>query len=144
MNKIKIVYKDEALLPAYETAGAAGLDLKASVEASVLIKPGNRALIPTGVCIEIPDGMEAQVRARSGLAIKYGIGLVNGIGTIDSDYRGEIKVPLINWSDEDFIVNKGDRIAQLVFCKYEKISWDCVELLGDSLRGDGGFGHTGK
>lgn len=144
MSKVKIVCNDPVLLPAYETSGAAGMDLKANVEATVVIKPGYRALIPTGIFIEIPAGMEAQVRARSGLAVKHGIGLVNGIGTIDSDYRGEIKVPLMNWGHEDFVVNRGDRIAQLVFSSYEKISWDCVELLGESIRGTGGFGHTGK
>ncbi|AOT68226.1 dUTP diphosphatase [Geosporobacter ferrireducens] len=144
MSKVKIICNDQALLPAYETAGAAGMDLKASIETTVIIKPGHRTLIPTGVFIEIPVGMEAQVRARSGLAVKYGIGLVNGIGTIDSDYRGEIKIPLINWGHEDFAVNRGDRIAQLVFCRYEKVSWECVELLSESIRGAGGFGHTGK
>ncbi|SHI78697.1 dUTP pyrophosphatase [Geosporobacter subterraneus DSM 17957] len=144
MSKIKIVCKDQTLLPAYETAGAAGMDLKAGIETSVTIKPGQRVLIPTGIHIEIPEGMEGQVRGRSGLAVKHGIGLVNGVGTIDSDYRGEIKVPLINWGQEDFTINRGDRIAQLIFCRYEKIAWESVDLLNQSFRGTGGFGHTGK
>lgn len=144
MSKIKIVCKDQTLLPTYQTAGAAGMDLKANIETSVTIKPGQRVLIPTGIHIEIPEGMEGQIRGRSGLAVKHGIGLVNGVGTIDSDYRGEIKVPLINWGQEDFTINRGDRIAQLIFCRYEKIAWESVDLLNQSFRGTGGFGHTGK
>ncbi|MFZ5966535.1 MAG: dUTP diphosphatase [Bacillota bacterium] len=142
MYKIKINCKGLPL-PQYETAGASGLDLRANIENPIQLKPGCRALIPTGIHIELPSGLEAQVRARSGLAVKYGIGLVNGVGTIDSDYRGEIKVPMINWGDKDFTINPGDRIAQMVICKYERISWEPVEDLEDSERGSGGFGHTG-
>ena len=131
-------------LPEYETSGSAGMDLRAAVKETIVIKPGERALIPTGIYIELPQGMEAQVRARSGLAVKYGIGLVNGVGTIDSDYRGEIKVPLINWGDSDFTIQHGDRIAQMVICKYERIRWEKVDELCETDRGAGGFGHTGR
>jgi len=129
--------------PKYETNGAAGMDLKAKVEGPVTMMPGERALIPTGLRIELPAGYEAQVRARSGLAAKYGIGLVNGIGTIDSDYRGEIKICLINWGDEPFIVNDGDRIAQMVVAKYVRAEIDVTGSLSETERGEGGFGHTG-
>ena len=129
--------------PKYETNGAAGMDLKAKVEGPVTMMPGERALIPTGLRIELPAGYEAQVRARSGLAAKYGIGLVNGIGTIDSDYRGEIKICLINWGDEPFIVNDGDRIAQMVIAKYVRAEIDVAGSLSETERGEGGFGHTG-
>ena len=135
---------DGVPLPEYETKGSAGMDLRAAVSEAIVLKPGERALVPTGIYIELPEGLEAQVRARSGLAVKYGIGLVNGIGTIDSDYRGEIKVPLINWGALDFSINKGDRIAQMVICKYEHIVWESVDMLKETKRGEGGFGHTGK
>ncbi|HHX13966.1 MAG TPA: dUTP diphosphatase [Clostridiales bacterium] len=131
-------------LPEYATAGAAGLDLRANLAAPVSIEPGRRMLVPTGLCIELPAGFEAQVRARSGLAIRHGIGIVNGIGTIDSDYRGEIGVLLINWGEQPFVINDGDRIAQLVICRYEKIEWEAVEELTETDRGAGGFGHTGR
>ena len=130
-------------LPSYETSGAAGMDIRAFLKEPVTIEPGQRALIPTGLFMEIPAGFEAQIRARSGLAIKNGIGLVNGIGTIDSDYRGEIKVPLINWGDESFTVNDGDRIAQMIIASYETAEWKLSEELSDTERGGGGFGHTG-
>lgn len=143
MQKIKIVIKKGLSLPEYETKGSAGMDLRADIDREIILKPGERSLISTGICVQLPEGYEAQVRARSGLAVKYGIGLVNGVGTIDSDYRGEIKVPLINWGNEDFIVRNHDRIAQMVICKYEKISWEEVQVLDDSKRGSGGFGHTG-
>ena len=120
MTEIKVIVKGKKL-PEYETCGASGMDIAAFVEKPVLIKPGKRALISTGLFMEIPKGFEVQIRARSGLAIKYGIGLVNGIGTIDEDYRGEIKIPLINFGEEDFTVNDGDRIAQMVAVKYEKV-----------------------
>jgi len=129
--------------PKYETAGAAGMDLRARVDNPVTLEPGGRALIPTGLRIELPVGYEAQVRARSGLAAKHGIGLVNGIGTIDSDYRGEIKICLINWGDEPFIVNDGDRIAQMVVAKYVRAEIDVTGSLSETERGEGGFGHTG-
>ncbi len=132
-------------VPEYQTKGAAGMDLTAMLDAPVVLSPGERALVSTGIFIEIPVGYEAQVRARSGLAVKNGIGLVNGVGTIDSDYRGEIKVPLINWGDEDFTICDGDRIAQLVVARYERVVWENAgeEELSSSERGTGGFGHTG-
>lgn len=141
--KVKIVKKNPFKLPEYETKGSAGVDLQAYVENAVVLKPMERALIPTGIFIELPVGYEAQVRARSGLAIKHGISLVNGIGTIDSDYRGEVKVILINLGDKDFTINNGDRIAQMVFIKHEPASFELVEQLEDTERGAGGFGHTG-
>lgn len=141
--KIKIVKNNPFKLPEYETKGSAGVDLQANVESPVVLKPMERYLVPTGLFIEIPEGYEAQVRARSGLAIKHGISLVNGIGTIDSDYRGEIKVILINLGDKDFTINSGDRIAQMVFIKHEQADFELVEELNDTERGAGGFGHTG-
>ncbi len=135
---------DGVPLPEYETKGSAGMDLRAAVSEPIALKPGERALVPTGIYIELPEGLEAQVRARSGLAVKYGIGLVNGVGTIDSDYRGEIKVPLINWGDSDFSIQQGDRIAQMIICKYQRIQWEAVDKLMETTRGEGGFGHTGK
>lgn len=130
-------------LPQYETTGSAGMDIRAYIEEPVTIAPGKRALIPTGLFMEIPEGYEVQIRARSGLAVKHGIGLTNGIGTIDSDYRGEIKVSLINWGEEDFTVNNGDRIAQIVVAKYERAQLVQAEELSETERGSGGFGHTG-
>lgn len=137
------IKSESGFLPAYETEGAAGMDLKASLKAPVTLKPGQRLLVPTGLSIELPPGYEAQIRARSGLAIKAGIGLVNGVGTIDSDYRGEIKVALINWGEEPFTISDGDRIAQMVIAKYERITWQETENLDSTERGSGGFGHTG-
>lgn len=130
-------------LPSYETEGSAGMDIRAYIEEPVTLEPGKRALIPTGLFMEIPAGFEVQIRARSGLAVKYGIGLTNGIGTIDSDYRGEIKVSLINWGEDDFVINDGDRIAQMVVCRYEKADLELADELSDTVRGSGGFGHTG-
>ena len=130
-------------LPSYETEGSAGMDIRAYIEEPVTLEPGKRALIPTGLFMEIPAGFEVQIRARSGLAVKYGIGLTNGIGTIDSDYRGEIKVSLINWGEDDFVINDGDRIAQMVVCRYEKADIELADELSDTARGAGGFGHTG-
>ena len=140
--KIKVVTKS-GVLPQYETEGSAGMDIRAYLEEDMVIEPGKRALVPTGLFIEIPAGYEIQIRARSGLAVKFGIGLVNGIGTIDSDYRGEIKVPLINWGEEPFRISSGDRIAQMVVCRYEKAELEQAESLSDTERGAGGFGHTG-
>lgn len=130
-------------LPAYETTGSAGMDLRADLPEPVTIPPGGRRLIPTGLSIELPAGYEAQVRGRSGLAVKHGIGLANGIGTIDSDYRGEIQVILINWGDSEFTIRDGDRIAQMVVARYETVEWETAESLAESRRGSGGFGHTG-
>ena len=130
-------------LPAYATNGASGLDLRAFTDEPITLAPMERRLIPTGLFVQIPDGYEGQVRARSGLAIKYGIGLVNSIGTIDSDYRGELKIPLINFGSDDFTINNGDRVAQLVIAAYERVEPVIVTELDDTDRGEGGFGHTG-
>lgn len=130
-------------LPKYATSGSAGFDLCASISEPVVIAPGERRLIPTGTSIALPVGFEAQVRPRSGLALKHGITVLNSPETIDSDYRGEIGVVLINHSDVDFTINDGDRIAQMVVAKYETVSWKEVNELSETERGDGGFGHTG-
>lgn len=143
MNRIKVKAKEGVIIPKYETQGSAGMDIRAFIEEPVRLMPGERALIPTGLFLELSEGFEAQIRARSGLAIKYGIGVVNGIGTIDSDYRGEIKIPLINWGNEDFVINNNDRIAQMVISKYEKVDIMLVDDLSDTERAQGGFGHTG-
>lgn len=140
--KMKII-TESGILPKYETAGSAGFDIAAFLKEPVTLQPGERRLISTGIYMEILPGYEAQVRARSGLAIKHGIGLVNGIGTIDSDYRGEVKVPLINWGQEPFTVTDGLRIAQVVICKYEQAELVPAETLSETERGAGGFGHTG-
>ena len=131
------------ILPQYETEGSAGMDIRAYIDEPAVIEPGCRALVPTGLFMEIPPGYEVQIRARSGLAVKHGIGLTNGVGTIDSDYRGDIQVSLINWGDEPFTVNNGDRIAQMVVARYESAYLEQVEQLSETDRGDGGFGHTG-
>ncbi len=140
---VRIINKSNNSLPTYETAHAAGMDLKANVSEPVILKPMQRLLIPTGIYIELPIGFEAQIRPRSGLAFKYGIGIVNSPGTVDADYRGEIKVLLINFSDVEFNINNGDRIAQMVIAKHETINWEEVEILGETQRGTGGYGHTG-
>lgn len=142
--KINIINKSGLALPQYETAHAAGMDMRAFVTEELVIKPMQRMLVPTGLHIELPVGYEAQIRPRSGLAYKHGISIVNSPGTIDADYRGEIKVLLINLSDTDFVVNNGDRIAQMVIAKHETISWESVEELNETARGHGGYGHTGK
>lgn len=141
--KIKIVSKS-GRTPIYGTSQSAGFDLPAYLpEGSIVLEKGKRMLVPTGIFIELPCGYEAQVRARSGLAIKNGIGLVNGIGTVDADYRGELMVPMINWGDDDFTINDGDRIAQVVIAKHERAEFELCEELGETERGSGGFGHTG-
>jgi dUTP pyrophosphatase len=142
--KIKIVNRSKNPLPAYETIASAGMDLKADLEENLLIKPMQRVLISTGLFIEIPVGFEAQVRPRSGLAYKKGVGVVNSPGTIDADYRGEIKVIVINLSNEDLIISNGERIAQMVVSKHERIDWEEAEELSQTDRGAGGFGSTGK
>ncbi|WP_295721330.1 dUTP diphosphatase [Mucilaginibacter sp.] len=139
---IRIINRSKNSLPAYETAHAAGMDLRASVEETIQLKPMERKLVPTGLHIELPVGFEAQIRPRSGLAFKHGIGIVNSPGTIDADYRGEIKVLLINLGADVFEINNGDRIAQMVVAKHETVSWTEVEVLNDTTRGEGGFGHT--
>lgn len=141
--KVKVINNSNLPLPEYKTKGSAGMDLRAYLEAPLVLKPMSRELIPTGLFLSIPEGYEGQIRGRSGLAIKNGISLANGIGTIDSDYRGEVKVILINLGSEDFVINNGDRIAQLVLTKYERIEFELVEDLDDTIRGQGGFGHTG-
>ena len=140
--KMKIISKS-GRIPKYETEGAAGFDIAAYLDEPMTLNPGERALVPTGLFFEVPVGYEAQVRARSGLAIKKGIGLVNGIGTIDSDYRGEVKVTLINWGNEAFVINDGERIAQVVINAYAVVDFDLVDELSETERGEGGFGHTG-
>lgn len=130
--------------PEYSTPYSAGMDLRANIDTPIVLKPLERALVPTGIYIELPKGFEAQVRPRSGLAIKKGITVLNSPGTIDSDYRGEIGVILINLSNEEYVINDGDRIAQMVIAKHETISWENVEILENTLRGEGGFGHTGE
>ena len=142
--KIKIVNRSKHDMPSYATIASAGMDLRANLDAPVVLKPMQRILIPTGLFVEIPVGYEAQIRPRSGLAINKGIGIVNAPGTIDADYRGEICVILINFSDEDFIVKDGERICQMVISKHEKAEWINVENLEKTERGHGGFGHTGK
>jgi dUTP diphosphatase len=142
--QINIINKSTNSLPEYATTGSAGMDLRAFLPEAVVLDPLERALIPTGIYVELPIGYEGQVRPRSGLAIKHGISCLNAPGTIDSDYRGEIKVILINLSRERHVINSGDRIAQLVISKFEKISWNSVKILNSSFRGEGGFGHTGK
>jgi dUTP pyrophosphatase len=141
--KIRIVNRSRHPLPAYETPASAGMDLRANLSDPVCLKPLERALVPTGLFIELPPGYEAQVRPRSGLAIKKGITLLNTPGTIDADYRGEIKVILINLSNEEFIVHDGERIAQLIVSAHEKADWEQVDILVETGRGAGGFGHTG-
>lgn len=141
---INIINKSEHPLPQYETDHAAGMDLRASLLEEITLKPLQRQLIPTGLFIELPIGFEAQIRPRSGLAFKHGISIVNSPGTIDADYRGEIKVLLVNLSDTDFKIVNGDRIAQMVVAKHETVQWQAVEVLNETLRGEGGYGHTGK
>lgn len=140
---INIVNKSNNQLPAYSSAGSAGMDIRAFIDEQIIIKPFQRILVPTGLYIELPEGYEAQIRPRSGLAIKSGITVLNSPGTIDSDFRGEIKVILINMSDIDYIINSGDRICQMVIAKYSSAQFNEVELISDSERGDGGFGHSG-
>jgi len=142
--KVKIVSKSKHALPAYSTVKSAGMDLRANLNQPVVLKTLERALIPTGLFIELPDGFEAQIRPRSGLAFKKGITVLNTPGTIDADYRGEIGVILINLSNEEFVVNDGERICQMVIAKHETINWEQVEILTETDRGEGGFGHTGK
>jgi dUTP pyrophosphatase len=140
---IRVINKSKNGLPAYETIHAAGMDLRADLETSITLKPLERKLVPTGLHIELPEGFEAQIRPRSGLAFKHGISIVNSPGTIDADYRGEIKVLLINLSSEVFEINTGDRIAQMIVAKHETVKWDEVEVLNETSRGVGGYGHTG-
>jgi dUTP pyrophosphatase len=140
---VNVINKSRHALPSYQTMHSAGMDLRANLEAPVTLKPLQRALVPTGLFIELPEGHEAQIRPRSGLAFKYGISIVNSPGTIDADYRGEIKVLLVNLSDQEFIVEDGERIAQMVVAQYERVAWRKTEELTDTERGAGGYGSTG-
>ena len=147
MQTCKIFNASDNALPMYESASAAGMDLRANLAEPVTLQPGERQLIPTGLFMELPEGYEAQVRPRSGLAIKHGITVLNSPGTIDPDYRGEVKVILINLSQEPFQIQHGDRIAQMVIARFEQLTWqpvDDVEALSKTERGAGGFGHSGK
>lgn len=141
---VNIINQSGHELPAYQTSGSAGMDIMANIEAPLEIHPMQRLLVPTGLYIDLPKGYEAQIRPRSGNAIKYGITLLNSPGTIDSDYRGEIKIILINLSNTIHTIQNGDRIAQMIISKYETIQWNAVDTLSESRRGDGGFGHTGQ
>jgi dUTP pyrophosphatase len=141
---VKIINQSIHTLPAYATPDAAGMDLKADIPQPVNLQPMERQLIPTGIFIELPRGYEAQVRPRSGLALKYGITCLNSPGTVDADYRGELKVILINLSNEEQTIHPGDRIAQMVVSKVEQVEWQLVAELNQTVRNDGGFGHTGK
>lgn len=144
MEKIIIRIKsDRGNVPTYETSGSAGADIRASLDEPITLMPGERRLIPTGMYIELPDGVEAQIRARSGLSIKHGITMINGVGTVDSDYRGEWNVPLVNLGQEPYTINDGDRIAQAVFARYERAEFVLADEVNDTKRGGGGFGSTG-
>jgi len=142
--KVKIINKSKHKLPEYKTKYSVGMDIRANIEKEIVLKPLERALIPTGIYVEIPEGYEIQIRPRSGMAINHGITILNTPGTIDPDYRGEIKIIVINLSNENVKIADGDRIGQIVLKKYEKIEWQEVEKLNNTERGEGGFGHTGK
>ena len=140
---VQIINKSKHATPNYETEGAAGMDLRANIDESITLKPLERTIVKTGLFIALPVGFEAQVRPRSGLAAKKGITVLNSPGTVDADYRGEIGVILVNLSNEDFVVNDGERVAQLVIAKHERVNWKEVEILNETERGSGGFGSTG-
>lgn len=142
--KVKLVNKSSFAVPSYATAQSAGMDLKANITEPISLGMLERAMVPTGLFIELPEGYEAQVRPRSGLAAKHGISVANAPGTIDADYRGEIKVILVNLSKDEFVINPGERIAQMVVARHEKVEWEEVEELSGSERGEGGFGSTGR
>ena len=142
--QVKIVNLSQHPLPEYATPQSAGLDLRANLESPLILAPLERTLVPTGLFIALPEGYEAQVRPRSGLALKHGITVLNSPGTVDADYRGELRVILVNLSNEPFVINNGERIAQMVVTRHEQVTWEPVEVLDETERGDGGFGHTGK
>lgn len=142
--KVNVINQSKHELPAYQTISAAGLDLRANIEDPINLRPMQRILVPTGLFMELPEGFEAQIRPRSGLAYKFGVTVLNSPGTIDADYRGEIKILLVNLSEEPFLIENGERVAQMVIAKHEQISWNPVEKLEDSDRSAGGFGSTGK
>ena len=143
MIEVKVVNRGHQPLPQYATAQSAGMDLRANIDESIVLRPLERRLIPTGLFIALPEGYEAQVRPRSGLALKHGLTVLNAPGTIDADYRGEIGVVLVNLSDKDFVVNDGERIAQLIIARYEQAELQLVDVLDETERGAGGYGHTG-
>ena len=142
--QVKIVNKSKHSLPGYATVLSAGMDLRANIDEPVTLRPLQRSLIPTGIYIQLPEGYEAQIRPRSGLAVKHGISIVNSPGTVDADYRGEIRVILVNLSDEDFIINDGERICQMIIARHARVEWLQVDDLDETERGSGGFGHTGR
>ena len=142
--EVQVINKSKHPLPQYATEQSAGMDIRANLEEPIVLKPLQRCLVPTGLYMSLPKGFEAQIRPRSGLAIKKGIGVLNSPGTIDADYRGEVCVILVNLSSEDFVVEDGERIAQMVIARYEQAEWKEVEVLDETERGAGGFGHTGK
>lgn len=142
--KVYIVNNSGHEMPQYATVHSAGLDLRANLDVDMVIKPLQRVIVPTGLFIQLPEGYEAQIRPRSGLALKYGITVLNSPGTIDADYRGEIKVILVNLSGEDFVIKNGERICQMVIAKYAKVHLVATDTISETVRGDGGFGHTGK
>ena len=142
--KVRVINKSANILPEYETILSAGMDLRASIEETIILQPMQRVLVPTGLFIELPAGFEAQVRPRSGLALKHGITVLNSPGTIDADYRGEIKILLVNLSDKAFEIKNTERIAQMIVAKHERVEWELAEELTQTQRGEGGFGHTGK
>ena len=141
--QVEIINRSKHSLPAYATALSAGMDIRANLEQPITLQPLERCLVPTGLFIALPEGCEAQIRPRSGLALKYGISVLNSPGTIDADYRGEIGVILVNLSDKPFVIEDGERICQMVIARYERVDWEVVEVLGVTERGAGGFGHTG-
>lgn len=141
---VKIINTSKHALPVYETLASAGMDLHANIDADIVLNPMDRCLVPTGLFMALPEGYEAQVRPRSGLAIKHGISVLNAPGTIDADYRGEVKVILVNLSNTPFVIKDGERIAQMVVARHEQVSWEEVDSLESTERGAGGFGHTGK
>jgi dUTP pyrophosphatase len=141
---VRLINKSKHPLPSYETLHSAGMDLRANIDAPVSLKPLQRALVPTGLFMELPEGYEAQIRPRSGLAAKKGVTVLNSPGTIDADYRGEVKVILVNLSDEEFVIEDGERIAQMIVSKHERVEWNEVASLLETERGAGGFGSTGK
>lgn len=142
--KVRIINKSKHQLPEYATPYSAGVDLRANIDEPIILKPLERALIPTGLFIELPEGYEAQIRPRSGLAAKHGLTVLNSPGTIDADYRGEIRVILVNLSGEEFVINDGERICQMVIAAHVQVKWEETDNLDETQRGDGGFGHTGK
>lgn len=142
--KVQIINKSHHPLPAYATALSAGMDLRANIDSPITLKPLGRCLVPTGIYVALPTGYEGQVRPRSGLATKHGVTVINAPGTVDADYRGELRVSLVNLSDKDFIIEDGERIAQLVVARHETVEWELAESLDETARGDGGWGSTGR